>query len=507
MSTTVHSLLIALGAILVRWCVSLCKYSGAGKGPMFGDYEAQRHWMEITYNLPVDEWYNGTARNDLQHWGLDYPPLTAYHSWLCGYVANKINPSWVALKTSRGFESYTHKLFMRYSVLAADILVYFPAVFLMFKKNGKSKEIGTKGSLLMLLYPGLVLIDYGHFQYNCISLGFVLLAVMLIGKGRELWGSVFFVMALNYKQMELYHAFPFFFYLLGTCFKSKEQNGFFRLAKIGVIVLLTFALCWAPFLSNKDSALQVLARLFPFNRGLYEDKVANVWCSLSVVVKLKEMLTREQLVLLCSATTVLLCLPSSLNLLVSPSFQKFKYSLINCSLVFFLFSFQVHEKSILIPAVIVNLYCVQLPFWSLWFMVISTFSMLPLLIRDGLLIPYIATTILYTIISLSTTALFASPSDEHKLQRRLQKITFYFSLFGVISLTALSVFAEPPPKLPDLFAVLVSVYSCAHFILFLIYFHIRQFTHLDTVTMEKTKQSVTMEKTKQSPYTQLKKKQ
>lgn len=84
---------------------------------------------------------------------------------------------------------------------------------------------------------------------------------------------------------------------------------------------------------------------------------------------------------------------------------------------------------------------------------------------------------------------------------------FYFSLFGVISLTALSVFAEPPPKLPDLFAVLVSVYSCAHFILFLIYFHIRQFTHLDTVTMEKTKQSVTMEKTKQSPYTQLKKKQ
>ena len=29
---------------------------GAGKPPMFGDYEAQRHWMEITYNLPVNEW-------------------------------------------------------------------------------------------------------------------------------------------------------------------------------------------------------------------------------------------------------------------------------------------------------------------------------------------------------------------------------------------------------------------------------------------------------------------
>lgn len=29
---------------------------GAGKPPMFGDYEAQRHWQEVTYNLPVREW-------------------------------------------------------------------------------------------------------------------------------------------------------------------------------------------------------------------------------------------------------------------------------------------------------------------------------------------------------------------------------------------------------------------------------------------------------------------
>ncbi len=30
--------------------------SGAGKPPMYGDYEAQRHWMEITINLPANEW-------------------------------------------------------------------------------------------------------------------------------------------------------------------------------------------------------------------------------------------------------------------------------------------------------------------------------------------------------------------------------------------------------------------------------------------------------------------
>ena len=48
--------------------------------PMHGDYEAQRHWMEITTQLPISEWYF----YDLQYWGLDYPPLTAYHSWLLG---------------------------------------------------------------------------------------------------------------------------------------------------------------------------------------------------------------------------------------------------------------------------------------------------------------------------------------------------------------------------------------------------------------------------------------
>jgi alpha-1,3-glucosyltransferase len=55
---------------------------GERQGPMFGDYEAQRHWMEITQHLPIRQWYH----YDLQYWGLDYPPLTAYHSWLCGVM-------------------------------------------------------------------------------------------------------------------------------------------------------------------------------------------------------------------------------------------------------------------------------------------------------------------------------------------------------------------------------------------------------------------------------------
>lgn len=57
-------------------------YLGQNTPPMFGDYEAQRHWMELTVHLSMNQWYT----YDLPYWGLDYPPLTAYISWLCGIV-------------------------------------------------------------------------------------------------------------------------------------------------------------------------------------------------------------------------------------------------------------------------------------------------------------------------------------------------------------------------------------------------------------------------------------
>ena len=36
--------------------------AGEGTPPMYGDYEAQRHWMEVTVNLPVGDWQVARAR-------------------------------------------------------------------------------------------------------------------------------------------------------------------------------------------------------------------------------------------------------------------------------------------------------------------------------------------------------------------------------------------------------------------------------------------------------------
>lgn len=99
-------LAVALFALLVRVLVALGPYSGRRRPPMYGDYEAQRHWMEITLHTPPSEWYRNTSSNDLAYWGLDYPPLTAYQSYVHGRLfLQPFVPDSVALFLSRGFES------------------------------------------------------------------------------------------------------------------------------------------------------------------------------------------------------------------------------------------------------------------------------------------------------------------------------------------------------------------------------------------------------------------
>lgn len=138
------------------------------------------------------------------------------------FRAGVINPDWVRLYQSRGTEGYYHKLFMRYSVLVADLLLFFPALYFVtrigYKDNREALMIG-------LLYPGLILIDYGHFQYNNVSLGLLLWAVYFISKNCPVISSICFCLSLNYKQMELYHSIPFFCYLLGDAMKCGVFKG------------------------------------------------------------------------------------------------------------------------------------------------------------------------------------------------------------------------------------------------------------------------------------------
>ena len=185
-----------------------------------------------------------------------------------------------------------------------------------------------------------MLIDHGHFQYNCASLGLALWGVLGVLTDHDVLGSVAFSLALNYKQMELYHAFPFFCYLLGKSLRHTTRTGssekvnwqrvLTTIAKLGATVLLTFAICWAPFFfsGGLQGGIQVLRRLFPFGRGLYEDKVANFWCSISVVLKVRQLFSRDFLVKLSFVATLVALLPSSVGLLLKPTPYNFLLAMV-----------------------------------------------------------------------------------------------------------------------------------------------------------------------------------
>lgn len=496
-------------ALLVRWCVAAYPYSGYRKPPMYGDFEAQRHWQEITVHTPVTTWYHNTTQNDLEYWGMDYPPLSAYHSLLMGLVADWLDPESVRLFASRGYEDNSHKTFMRWTVFLSDLYFYATAVLCICIDAERVRAKETKwvfkrtdlSTILFLLYPGLILIDHGHFQYNCVSLGLFLWATFfIIAIENDVLATIFFVFALNYKQMELYHALPFFIYLLRKCFigippRSKFSHIVHKFNKLAVAVISCFIIIWYPFTKSWDNISQLVHRLFPIKRGVFEDKVSNIWCFVNVFVKLKDVYTNEEMARMCLVATAAAALPSCIDLFLRINKKKFVLCLINVSLAFFIFSFQVHEKTILLVAIPVALHLPEDPFMCFWFLLISTFSMLPLFLKDGLLIPFICTNVIY-ICFYSICVKLAHPNSdflsffsanridkivrpnqhENSVLMTLLSTNFFFSFICMIWLIVAAVFIPPPVSYPDLPALLISVFSFCHFVLFFIYFNYQQFS-------------------------------
>ena len=232
--------------------------------------------------------------------------------------------------------------------------VYIPAVviFVAGYYTSQSKEEQAASVLLVLLQPGLILIDHGHFQFNSVSLGFSVLAVTALGRrgiAADCLGSFLFCLALNYKQMALYYALPFFCYILGRIREGGQPLRHFLC--VAATVIVTFGVCWAPWIYSKESALQVLGRLFPFNRGIYEDKVANFWGATSLVLKWKRWFSQQGLIRLSLGATVVGLLPSMVDVFRFPTQQRFLYALGCSAFSFYLFSFQAATPRPSVPCI------------------------------------------------------------------------------------------------------------------------------------------------------------
>jgi alpha-1,3-glucosyltransferase len=474
--------------------------SGFQKPPIYGDYEAQRHWMEITTHLPISQWYF----HDLQWWGLDYPPLTAYHSWLCGTLGNLIDPTWFALYTSRGSDNPDLKVFMRATVVVSEYLIYVPAAVVFVRRYSRLAGVASWTSSLalaaILLQPATILIDHVHFQYNTVMLGFVLASMSSMLAGRYLWSAVFFVAALGFKQMALYYAFSVFSYLLGSCIFPKINPT--RFLGIAVVTAASFVVLVLPLVLGAlydaqrgigprpeldgpppplpifpwladyldtqavyypvvEQLVQMVHRVFPFSRGLFEDKVANFWCAANVVVKLRNypaaILQRAALV-----GTLGSIIPPNIVLFLRPRKDLLPLAFATTAWGFFLFSYQVHEKSVLLPLMPMTLLLAgrqglskETRAWVGFANLLGCWTMYPLLDRVDLRVPYTVLTLLWAfLLGLPPTSRGAYFQGGQAAWLQWATVFLHGAFYLTMGLWhVLEMAVQPPPSKPDLWVV------------------------------------------------------
>lgn len=479
--TTLFTITVSL-LILFRVIIGYQPHSGqdnyhGSHNAYGGDFEAQRHWMELTIHLPIGEWY----WYDLSYWGLDYPPLSAYLSWICGWLSHfLVGPESVALETSRGFEDPTHKSFMRATVIAMDMTVYGTAVWFWTVKRKGWTDRQLWNFVLAMMQPALLLIDHGHFQYNTVSLGFSLWAFLLVTGDNFRWcicASICFCLALSFKQMTLYYAPAIFFYLLGRCLQEK-QKFLPRLLMLGCTVVIVMSALWWPFVAFGpqdttiiERTIHVFRRIIPLQRGIFEGKVANLWCALSTKpVRIKERISAELLPLAASLATILLVSPACYRLFTlgrskqrtSDEAYILLYGMMASALSFFLASFQVHEKSILMAVAPASLLLDEDFDFVYWFSIAATWTLWPLLVLDRLQVAYMGTLVLFgQIVWMRSLFLRDNLRTTSILQQNLWLgliPTLSWTLIGFLHI--LEPLVTLPETLPDLFPVLWSIVGC-----------------------------------------------
>lgn len=247
------------------------------------------------------------------------------------------------------------------------------------------------------------------------------LLLLSLSNPRPILAAIPFVLSLCFKQMGLYYAPAIFIYLLSLSFPELKTPNIHLLASLGIVVVATFTLMFLPFILphqvldvivardfktlgnlemwhpgkwDLETVTQIFRRVFPFGRGLWEDKVANTWCASNILIKWRELYPSTFLQKLRSvprvstslagvtdgsmAATLVTISPALVYIWLYPNPRKLPEVFTLTALGFFLCSFQVHEKSILLPLIPASLLLFspdpQDRQWTVWINVIGTIS-------------------------------------------------------------------------------------------------------------------------------------
>lgn len=283
-------------------------------------------------------------------------------------------------------------------------------------------------------------------------LGFTLWSLAAFASQKYSISVVFLMLSICFKQMNIYSIPAFGVALLGIGLSEKCIGTVLILyMKWGLSAIFTLTACFGPFLQSQELIFTVLTRLFPVNRGLFEEKVSNFWCTFSILTKFHRKHSNEQLFQYCLISVILALSPMLLGLLVRGAknrlgISKFLYGLSYVCLIMFLFSYHVHEKQILIPLLPITFLSSQDPWFVYFFTIWSSFSLFPLMRKDGLQIAYFSLMLAWNCLFYLTHVATKMPG--------MWKLLIATSIDFILLHHLGQIFWSPPSKLPDLFLVL-----------------------------------------------------
>ncbi|ODV91008.1 glycosyltransferase family 57 protein [Tortispora caseinolytica NRRL Y-17796] len=353
------------------------------------DFEVHRNWLAVTYSLPLRSWYF----DNTSEWTLDYPPLFAYFEYCLSHIAKLIDPKIVQLN-NLNYDSVSVIAFQRSSVIISELLLVSALSYLVnsltYRPNGLARARRAFASALaVLLYPGFIIIDHIHFQYNGFLYGILVYSIAFALNKRYIACAASFTALLLFKHIYLYIAPAYFMFLLRS-YALSQPTSFSKIAaltKTAFTVLFVVFVSFAPILvdtylndptldSVVDQLIQIKVRLFPFSRGLchaywapnfwalyaFADRVLSfsyeiLGISYSKISSSTRGLVGDtafailpqitpKMTFILSASLELLAM---LKLLFYPSYERFLGCIVFCGFSSFLFGWHVHEKAILLP--------------------------------------------------------------------------------------------------------------------------------------------------------------
>lgn len=178
--------------------------------------------------------------------------------------------------------------------------------------------------LVLVCNPAVLIIDHGHFQYNGIGLGLTVWCILTVGLLSRRFLKLKIPKCVDWRNfLHCYEEISNWISIILRCtqpqtddsifcsscicpfirnvLKGKENIGKGRshnqspcirkkpsshpveflqatmLARLGTVVVVSFIICWMPFMGSIEMLQQVIKRIFPLQRGLFEDYVANFW--------------------------------------------------------------------------------------------------------------------------------------------------------------------------------------------------------------------------------------